>query len=116
MPTIKVEEVTRREIEVEAQFPVYSKHDHLLDEIDLVEFRRWDADGTLWTITRRRGFGWHGTSDGFEISKAKLALSGVHHGDSRRLLGLGDHACTAAEFNEVLREAREFLAGIEGSK
>ena len=118
MATIKVQEVTRREVEVEVSFPIYSKHDLLLDECDSVDYRRWDADGTLWSVQRTIDYHSGGSRDkSFEITKGFRDANGraAYQEDRNYLLGLGDYACTAAEFADVLREAREFLAGIDGT-
>ena len=112
MPTIKVEEVTCREVEVEVHFPVYSKHDMMLDECDSVKFMRWDADGTLWSIQCTEYPDWSSGSQEYENTRERRQVDGSFR-EKDYVLGMGVYACTADEFNEVLLKAREFLAGID---
>lgn len=103
--TVTIPAVVKTTAEVEVEFPIYHKHDLLLDEADIVAYRRIDADLSAVEITRTRGR--EGLS--FEIKKDTWRFDGA---ESDYLLGRGKYACTRFEFDAVLDEALTFLGSF----
>jgi hypothetical protein len=105
--TIKVWQSRREETTIEVEFPIYRKHDLMVDEADNVIYYRWDADDVVWHVQRIE----RGRELEFEIGKESAKSYGNEGADY--VLGRGKYQCTAEEFNKVLAEASAFLAQIK---
>lgn len=94
---------------VDVDFPVYAKHDLMMDAADHVVFMRWCADGNRTRITRRISYFNGTTAFDCEVENFPIDVIGLH-GDENYTLGKGQYASSAEEFDAVLAEATKFLA------
>lgn len=100
-----VKESKTVEVEVDVTFPIYRKHDLLIDEADIVLFIRENEDGAQLSIRRSRSWGRRATEYAIEIEHRASSRDNLDYA-----LGRGDYALTEAEFLNVLTEASSALA------
>ena len=102
---VTYEEKTVRTVVVELEFPNYRKHTFSTEKYHTVTLSRWDCDGTETRIERsvHTGLGtlW------FEASRHPR--ESVFDDGQDYVLGLGEHACTEAEFNNMFVELEAFI-------
>lgn len=105
--TLRVWEVSRKKIPIDVEFPVYRKHDLLLDEGNSIIYFRWDDDETEWKVQLAE----RGGEVTWEIGKSKRYFnSNSDYADY--VLGRGEFACTADEFNAAVSQAALFCGEI----
>ncbi|WP_395406283.1 hypothetical protein ACHMW6_06320 [Pseudoduganella sp. UC29_106] len=104
--TVKMIINRREEVLMEVEFPIYSQHD-LTDHYPCVYYRRHDADGRRMTIH----YSDHGRGPSYELKvERNVALEAS---DPDYPLGRGQFACTAEEFNNILRDAVELAESMK---
>ena len=103
--TISVYRTEKIKTDIEVEFPIYRKHDLLLDDADVVYYQRTDHDG--WEVSIKKSYDYLGKNLSFELERSEgNTLNGAT--DLDYALGRGDHASSAEEFHTVLAEAIEF--------
>lgn len=97
---IQVEELTRKKVMVEVEFPIYRRHDMDGDGWSTSLFTRVNAD-LSWVEVEVK-------SNEIEIEVGKNYQFGG--GTSDYALGRGEYRCTAEEFEEALQDAEVLFA------
>lgn len=105
---VTLTKVTKEEIEVEVEFPIYRKHDVSGDDYNSVIYQRIDGhrEVSIHKTERYRSSGeveWRiEIEDGHSVRGENVDYA----------LGRGEYASSAEAFNKVLAELRQFLAGL----
>jgi hypothetical protein len=104
--------ITYESIKVDIRFPLYRKHDMMLDEADVIAYTRVTEDGWALTITSRHDY--RNRTIGFEIERSRVFTPGdrIHFSDrSGREYQLGEkqYACSAEEFDRVMAQAQLWM-------
>lgn len=105
--TVKLTKVTKEQIEVEVEFPIYREHDVGGDDYDSIIYTRIDANREISIHKTERYGGRKQTEwqieieDGFNLS-----------GEVDYALGRGEYKSNADAFNKVLQELRSVVAKL----
>lgn len=90
-------------VEVEVEFPIYSKNENSGEYSHCVIYNRLDENGLLVTCIVTKEYGDNEVA--YEVKlKPRVALCSASDSE----LGKGEYACTVEEFNKALSEAIEF--------
>lgn len=109
MSIIEFYETTKKRSSAEVTFPIYRKHDLMIDECDCIIFSRREEDGTEYSIVRITRVS---KDTEFEFEIKHFDKNNFVTGDKDYALGLNEHACTAKEFYDVVYEVKTFLEKI----
>lgn len=97
-------------VEVEVEFPIYSKHDIPDDTYSTTYYYRRESPSHLVSI--RKTTRWLSDQTEYEINESKrLAINTDDKLDY--ILGRGEYESSAEEFNTVLDEAVAFLTNLK---
>jgi len=112
-------EVTKKEEDIDIQFPIYKKY--------FLDFGGFDGEGdkvvdttTIWTRVEDIGgtlcetsVEYHeGSRNSYNIFLDENYQMGHERGTRDEILGLGKYACSQAEFDEALMSAIQFIKDL----
>jgi hypothetical protein len=110
--TITVAKTVKEEEQVEVRFPLFVKHDLMMDDSNIVIYMRIDPllNGKFACVSITERHDYRDGKRGFEIEREPYSFD--TRSDPDYLLGRGEHELTEEQFGEVWKRADAFLATL----